>query len=506
MTTAIDEKEEFEFLYQMEQDAKAGIPPPNPAPVKASMGDVIAGTPLARLGMGLASPLIGAAQIGAHVGDVANRAMGVEPMVSPWIDKKLSEYEAAKQRGMKASGTEGFDAMGLIGSLLPGSSIAKGVTAALPAAKNIGGRILQGAGIGAATSAAQPVVNSPEFWSDKGKQAGIGAVTGAAVPAVAEALRAARGMPQLNPVKAQTLKEGQAAGYVVPPSTVNPSFLTNRLESVAGKAAVGQEAAKRNQEVTNALAAKSLGLPKETTLTPEVLSEFRTQQGKVYEQVAALSDTAKTALNELKQARHDSKVQWNFYNRSGNPEALATAKNADAMAEMFTDELGTEATKVGRSDLIQSLTDARTKIAKSFDVSRALNASSGEVNAPTLGKIFAKRGDKAMTGELATIGKMAGAFKGSMREGGNVPVSGVSGTDAAASALLGVAGAAGGGPMGLLAGGLPLLRGPARNLVLSKAYQNFATSDPSKYQALIDALSQRGAGAAGTIAGRGVQP
>ena len=108
-----------------------------------------------------------------------------------------------------------------------------------------------------------------------------------------------------------------------------------------------------------------------------------------------------------------------------------------------------------------------------------------------------------MTGELATIGKMAGAFKQSMREGGNVPASGVSGTDAAASALLGVAGAAGGGPMGILAGGLPLLRGPARNLVLSPGYQQFATQGLSpQRQAMIDALMQQGAGAAGTTAGR----
>ena len=107
-----------------------------------------------------------------------------------------------------------------------------------------------------------------------------------------------------------------------------------------------------------------------------------------------------------------------------------------------------------------------------------------------------------MTGELATIGKMANSFKDVMREGGNVPSPGVSGTDAAASALLGVAGAAGGGPMGLLAGGLPLLRGPARNLVLSPAFQKFATSDPSKFRAIIDALAQQGSGAAGTMAGR----
>ena len=101
--------------------------------------------------------MIGAAQLGAHVGDAANSAMGVEPMVSPWIDKQLASYDAAKQRGMKAAGDEGFDVMGLLGSLAPSGAMAKGVSAAIPTGKSLIAKILQGGAIGGATSAAQPV-------------------------------------------------------------------------------------------------------------------------------------------------------------------------------------------------------------------------------------------------------------------------------------------------------------------------------------------------------------
>jgi len=59
------------------------------------------------------------------------------------------------------------------------------------------------------------------------------------------------------------------------------------------------------------------------------------------------------------------------------------------------------------------------------------------------------------------------------RDASSLPPPSVSGTDAASSAILGGIGyGAAGGPAGLLAAGLPLLRSPARNLVLSGGYQS----------------------------------
>lgn len=144
----------------------------------ASLADKMAGSWGGRILQGVASPALAAAQVfGGEKGRAA-----------------VAELEAMKQRGMKAEGNEGFDAYGLLGSMLPGAGIAKGVSAVLPAAQSLGTRLLQGAGVGAATSAAQPVSDGEpsNFWMDKLKQIGIGTGAGAAAPLVGQTMMAGK--------------------------------------------------------------------------------------------------------------------------------------------------------------------------------------------------------------------------------------------------------------------------------------------------------------------------
>ena len=265
----MSEAEDFEFRLRMEKEAAAPSPTA-PADRPASLADKMVGGWGGRTLMGMASPVLAATQM---LGGEKGRAA-------------VAELDAMKQRGMAAEGKEGFDWYGLLGSMLPSTAIAKGVTAAMPVAKTIGQKILQGGGIGLATSVAQPVAPSQDFWKDKGVQAAVGTTIGATIPAVGSAITSMRGTPTMNPTQAATLQEGRQAGYVVPPSTVNPSFLNNRLESLAGKAAVGQEAAKRNQDVSSALAAQSLGLPKDAPVTPGSIAKVRDQAGLAYTDVA----------------------------------------------------------------------------------------------------------------------------------------------------------------------------------------------------------------------------
>lgn len=278
--------------------------------------------------------------------------------------------------------------------------------------------------------------------------------------------------PATNPVREATLREGQAAGYVIPPSEVRPSFLNNRLESLAGKAAVRQDAAARNQAVTNVLAAKALGLPTDTPMTPAAIGKVRDEAGLTYGDVAALSPKAGWALDELKKARHEATGHFTHYNKGGDPAVLEKAKQAKGWAGLLEGELANEAQQSGRPELVKALAEARQRVAKSYDIERALNESDASVSAPIIGRNFDKKGSKAVTGELATIGKMAEAYPSVMREGAKVPTAGVSGTDAAAAAILGTMGFGATGPIGLTAAALPLLRGPARELLLSKGYQS----------------------------------
>ncbi len=277
--------------------------------------------------------------------------------------------------------------------------------------------------------------------------------------------------PSANPVRDATLKEGQAAGYVVPPSSVNPSFFNNRMESIAGKAAVGQDAAARNQAVTNALAAKALGLPPDTAMTEGVLNTVRTTAAAPYRAVSSLSPVASSALEKLKETRAEASGFWKHYDRSADPKSLAEAKALSQKAEMYETAIEKIASRSGQPDLVDQLREARTTIAKSYDIERALNLGDANVSAPMIGRQLDKAGVKAKSGELATIGKMSEAFPQVMREGARVPTAGVSGTDAAASALLGTMGYGAAGPVGIGAAALPLLRGPARAMVLSDTYQ-----------------------------------
>ena len=113
-------------------------------------------------------------------------------MVGPEsIKGQLAEIDKLRESGMKKRGNEGFDWAGLVGSLVPGGAIAKGVTGALPTAASLAGKMGIGATVGAATSAAQPLPNGQDELSlDKLKQVGAGAVVGGAIPAVVQAAQA----------------------------------------------------------------------------------------------------------------------------------------------------------------------------------------------------------------------------------------------------------------------------------------------------------------------------
>lgn len=277
--------------------------------------------------------------------------------------------------------------------------------------------------------------------------------------------------PSANPVRDQTFREGQAAGYKVPPTAVEPSFLNERLESLAGKAAVKQDATARNQAVTDALIAQELGLPKGTPLTESTLKQVREEAAQPYKDIANLSPTAKDALEELKKARFESREQWNYYHKSGNPDAGTKARQADADVMLYDQVIAHEAQQAGRPELVKALADSRRTIAKTYEVERSLNVGDGSASAPIIGRSIDQSGVAGKSGNLAVIGKFQQAFPQFMGEGARTPAAGVSGTDAAMSAGLGLGGYGAAGPVGILAAGMPLVRGPARTLALSDWYQ-----------------------------------
>ena len=327
------------------------------------------------------------------------------------------------------------------------------------------GGAIPGGALPAAGSLVAEKIGGPQW-------AGVGALAPSAAISSYNAARA----PSLQRQQAQnvtrdaTLKEAQEAGYVLPPSQANSTFAGNRLESIAGKAAMNQEAVIRNQQVTNALARKAVGLPENAPLTPGALKSIRDELREPYREVAALSPIAKQALERLREARSEAKSYWLHYDRTATPDSQKTAMKWDERADIAERVIEQQARRSAKPDLVQQLRQARQDIAKTHDIERALNVADGNVDARTLWRAM-DRG-VPLSGELATIAKFSGAFPHLTRSAAGNPTPGVSAIEPLAVGGFGLGGQGAG--LGWWPAGLPLVRGPVREGLLSDFYQRRA--------------------------------
>jgi hypothetical protein len=268
----------------------------------------------------------------------------------------------------------------------------------------------------------------------------------------------------------QTLKESVDAGYVVPPNMVNPSTKNAIIESFSGKQATSQLASVRNQEVTEKLVRQSLGLADDAPLTKGALEQIRKIEGGAYQRVGALNPKAEMDLEALKTARNEAQAWFNAYNRSASPEHLAKAKELRDLAEVLEMQLESHAKAAGKDSLIPALREARKRIAKTYTVERALNDASGSVNARVLGRLHEK--GKPLSDGLDTVGKFASAFPSVAQAPQQMGSPAAHNLRSMASLLMGGAGAASAGPVGLTAAAVPFVAGPAsRGLMFRQGAQ-----------------------------------
>jgi len=145
---------------------------------RASAGDIFAGLPATRMLAGAAAPIVGAAQIGANIGDYIAEKMGQDPVLGKYLADKIGEYEASKKRGMAALGDTGVDLAGLAAG---GGTVGLALRGVAPATSYLG-RIAQGTAVGAGAGATTPTA-TPGL-AETGKQTVIGAALGGAIPAI----------------------------------------------------------------------------------------------------------------------------------------------------------------------------------------------------------------------------------------------------------------------------------------------------------------------------------
>jgi len=275
---------------QPTESVSAAATPQQSAPTAgASAMDIAAGLPATRMIAGLASPLVGAAQLGANAGDWLAEKMGKDPVLGKYLAEKIGEYEAAKKRGMVALGETGPDLLGLAGSAVTGGAALKGM---VPAA-TWGGKIAQGTAIGAGMGATTP--SATPGIGQSGTQAVLGATLGGGVPAVAPILT----------------KGGQAAYRTLVEPLTNSAAIKGRAYTEA--------AGPKAQEIINALrtsrpvvpgsmptageAAISAGRPEFSALQASAEKVLPTNYLARYDARNAARDTSITSISGTEASR-----------------------------------------------------------------------------------------------------------------------------------------------------------------------------------------------------------
>jgi hypothetical protein len=373
-----------------------------------------------------------------------------------------------------------------------------------------------GAGVAAKTAKATKL---GETLSRVGELNPVGAVT---KPLAKGSEFFGKSATELNKVKAQnatmdaTIKQSLDAGYTIPRSLYNPSAVSNTLESVGGKAATLQDAAKRNQVQTNNLAKQYLGLPENVAFSKQVISDLKTAKSAPYKQAEQLPSgvvgqsttksmgtgkattkdivkDGKTLITEINEAREAAQGYWaDTRTGSNRNESRRLARAKDAEVGNLESQLETLAQVHNMPDLVQNLRQSRVDLAKIHSIDRALNTSTGDVVASELKSQWIK--DAPLTGEAKAIAEFGDAFPTISREGSKVPNPEVSQTKAITSILSGSSGGGFGGLVGgapgaaigaLLGAATPFVLPPAaKSLALSKMLQKQRTYKPGALQSL----------------------
>lgn len=252
----------------------------------------------------------------------------------------------------------------------------------------------------------------------------------------------------LNAKKNKVMKESSDAGYVFIPSNINNSRMIDRLkEGSIGTGKVSERAREVNQKVTNNLTRKYLGVSDDTPLDLDLTEKIRKANGKIYAEIDDLPArppltkpntptrdtglkysngdpiivTGKTEnviikeyrngneiLTDLKSTRKRTTDYWNEFRRQGTVESRDKAVLLEKLSEKLENELIDVAKYNQREDLIPKLKEARTQIAKSHLVQKALNDVTGDVDAKIISKLAYEK--RLLDPNIKKVAKMYKGF------------------------------------------------------------------------------------------------
>jgi hypothetical protein len=402
---------------------------------------------------------------------------------------------------------------GRIGSFIGKAAPIAAASMALPAMATVGGA----ATLGGVAGALEPSESDKETLTN----VGLGVVGGGAGQkagnVIADKLmdRAGKKAAEFaaqqaaGKQKLQIARDASKAGYVIPPSDVQrQGAVVEAIGGLSGKIKTAQVASAQNQAVTDKLARQSLGLAPDAPLDIDVLNGIRKQAGQAYGAVsgvgqvypnAAYTQTLDDALKPftsqarsfpnrkvpevvsdieaLKTQAFDAgdAVQTisvlrddadKAYRAGSDLAGKAYKKAADALEQAIDDHL----VAVGApGDMLKVYREARTTIAKTYTVQKALNPQTGEVSAQVLARELTK--GRPLSGELKQIAQVGQAFPKATQALKEAPKS-LSPLDWGMAGM----GAIGSGGNPLAAAGL-VARPGARSALLSGPMQRSAMKD-----------------------------
>jgi hypothetical protein len=320
--------------------------------------------------------------------------------------------------------------------------------------------------------------------------------------------------------------QAKEAGYVIPPTQANPSLLNQIVEGASGKIKTAQKMSEPNQELTNSLVRKGLGISEDAPLTIETLNNVRKEAGTAYERVRGAGrvtpdqayfakldsiaapferaskdfpDAARTdIIDAVKAARRDSfdagsAVDQISILRDKADSAFTSGDKSlgrayKGISNALEEQLGRHLEKTSPNAL-EEFQNARETIAKSYTVQKHLQPS-GNINTAGLAADLKK--GKPLTGEIKTVAEFGSNFPKAAQlpeKIGGVPMSP---WEHGASAATVVGAVASGHPMLAIAGLAPYLRPAVRSAIMSKLYQEsftnpqiYGPSAASRLQALL---------------------
>ena len=538
----MDPREELMALRRIaELEAKAAgqaAPSDMPTPKReASTMDIITSAPYKALA-GAADVFLTAPE---NIANLAKMGYGTvmtaagRPDLAPEVTAPRQPVAAALQsagfikqpQGETTPFQRGLDVaiQGATGGLLGGASA---IRAAAPTfmgqTRAAGTMAAMGGGAGAAGQAVTEVTGEPLF----------GAATSMAVPGLA--IGAARAQQanlqaqqQRNAVRDLTIRQAQAEGYLVTPGSITPNTQNVLLERIAGKTRTQQEMSVPNQQTTDRLSRRAVGIGENDPLTRANMQQIRRDEyQRGYEPLnrigAVRTDPQfNTALDDVLAAYtgpgqsfpgaipqpvlnlvNSYRVgQFNSADAIGATRTLREQARANiraggdnasvglaqrAISNALEDQIERQLTQAGNPN-IQAMLDqfraSRQRMAISHSVEDAIVEGGGSVNARTLANDLQTRG-RYFSGDLDLIARFANIARPVMTPPNTMGTPGSQATFGPsnmanmlpASVAMGGAGMMAAGTPGLAAAAVPfipqMVSGAARSYLMSPFAQNRA--------------------------------